>query len=88
MKLGRRHTNTLAQIFEIPTRANIKFAEIEKLVVALGGEIIEGRGSRVAFKIKGRKIFLHRPHPGKEAMKYQVEEIRRFIDETGVKDEE
>ncbi len=86
-KLSRKHRQTLADIFSVPTEANIRFADIEKLVVALGGEIIEGRGSRVSFKLSGRKIFLHRPHPGKEAMKYQVEGVREFIVSVGVNDE-
>jgi hypothetical protein len=29
--------------------------------------------------------FSHRPHPGKEAKKYQIEEIRRWLETQGVK---
>ena len=28
---------------------------------------------------KGRRMFLHRPHPGREAKRYQVEEVRAFL---------
>lgn len=55
------------------------FADIEALVVALGGEIREGAGSRVVFELNGGRQYLHRPHPGKEAKKYQVEAIRGFL---------
>lgn len=87
MKLNRKQTKLIEAIFAVPTRANIKFADIEKLVAALDGDIVEGSGSRISFELAGRKIFLHRPHPGKEAMKYQVEGVREFLEAAGVKNE-
>lgn len=85
--MNRKQRQTLKEIFEIPTRANVRFADIEKLVLALGGKIVEGRGSRVSFELESRKVFLHRPHPGKEAMKYQVEAVRELLSTAGVEDE-
>jgi hypothetical protein len=61
------------------------FADIESLVSALGGELDAGSGSRVAFTIGGERIHLHRPHPGKEARRYQVEELRAFLERLGIK---
>lgn len=86
-EMSRKHRQILEAIFAIPTRANIRFADIERLVTTLGGEITEGRGSRISFGLSGLKIFLHRPHPGKEAMKYQVEAVREFLLKAGVIDE-
>lgn len=86
-ELSRKHRQILAGIFAVPTRANIRFVDIEKLVATFGGKITEGRGSRVSFELSGQKIFLHRPHPGKEAMKYQVEAVREFLLKVGVNDE-
>jgi hypothetical protein len=40
-----KHRKTLEAIFKKPTNGGIVFAEIESLVVALGGEIREGSGS-------------------------------------------
>jgi len=80
-----KHTKTLEAIFRKPTHGGIVFAEIESLVVALGGEIREGAGSRVAFELNGSRRYLHRPHPGKDAKKYQVEELREWFIELGVK---
>lgn len=74
-----KHRRTLEAIFAIPTRAGIVFTEIEALVIAIGGEVREGKGSRVAFELKGSRRYLHRPHPGKEAKKYQVEELREWL---------
>lgn len=74
-----KHLRTLEAIFTRPTRGGIVFADIEALVCALNGEVREGEGSRVVFVLKGKRKYLHRPHPGKEAKKYQVEDIREWF---------
>ena len=74
--MNSRHQKTLEAIFAVPTRANIEFSAVEKLFVALGGVLIEGRGSRVRF---------HRPHPQKEAKPYQIEAAREFLERMGFK---
>ena len=74
-----RQRKILQAIFAKPTRANIKFTDIESLVKALGGEVREGTGSRVVLEISGTKEYAHRPHPGKEAKKYMVEKIREWL---------
>lgn len=75
-------------IFSVPTPASINFADIEKLLVALGAKKIEGSGSRVAFVMAGgEKWEQHRPHPNKEARKYQVESVREFLKRLGYTDE-
>ena len=74
-----KHQKTLAAIFFKPTKANIKFSDIESLVKALGGEVREGAGSRVALEIAGVREYAHRPHPGKEAKRYIVEKIRDWL---------
>jgi len=74
-----RHRRTLEAIFITPTRSGIVFSDIEALVIAMGGEVREGEGSRVAFELKGSRRYLHRPHPGKEAKKYQAEELREWL---------
>ena len=33
----------------------------------------------------GRKMTLHRPHPGKEALRYRVLATREFIERMGIK---
>jgi len=74
-----KHRKTLAAIFDKPTKANIKFSAIESLIKALGGEIREGSGSRVALELFGTREYAHRPHPGKEAKRYLVENIRNWL---------
>ena len=79
-----KHAKTLQSIFTTPTQSSIKFSDIEALVVALGGAVREGEGSRIALQLNGKIKHAHRPHPGKEAKKYQVEEIRAWLQTTGV----
>ena len=74
-----KHRCILEAIFEIPTRGGIVFSAIEALVIAIGGDVREGEGSRIVFELKGSRRYLHRPHPGKEAKKYQVEELREWF---------
>ena len=74
-----KRRKTLRALFAAPTRASIAFADIERLIVALGGEVRTGAGSRVVFELRGKRTYLHRPHPGREAKKYQVEEVREFL---------
>ena len=74
-------------MFTLPTVASLNFADIEKLLIALGAKMTEGSGSRVAFEIKTQKLFVHRPDPGKEARKYQIELFREFLISVGVKNE-
>ena len=74
-----KYRRTLEAIFATPTRAGIVFSDIEALITAIGGDVREGEGSRVVFELKGSRRYLHRPHPGKEAKKYQVEELREWF---------
>lgn len=85
--MNRKHNKIFAAIFCTPTIATIKFTDIEKLLISIGAEVTEGNGSRVAYTYKGLKLFLHRPHPGKEARKYQVEAVREFLEMVGIRDE-
>ncbi len=79
-----RHRKTLVAIFTRPTLASIPFADIESLLKALGGSVAEREGSRVKVDIKGEQWRAHRPHPGKEAKRYQVEEVRELLERLGV----
>ena len=74
-----KYRRTLEAIFATPARAGIVFSDIEALVTAIGGDVREGEGSRVVFELKGSRRYLHRPHPCKEAKKYQVEELREWF---------
>jgi hypothetical protein len=81
--VNTKHRSTLRAIFARPTPATIRFDSLEKLVVALHGEVIEGAGSRVGFALNGLTAFFHRPHPGREAKRYAVREFAEFLVSSG-----
>ena len=79
------HQNTLNVIFSRPTRANILWSAVESLIRALGGEISEREGSRVAMRLNGIVAVFHRPHPQPETKKGAVDAVRQFLLSAGVK---
>lgn len=83
--MRKKHEKTLADIFSTPTKANLVWADIEALLVALGAEVYEGSGSRVRVLLNGVVATFHRPHPEKETDKGAVVRVRRFLEDAGVK---
>ncbi len=71
-------------LFEEPIRGSIHWKDVEGLLLALGAEISEGRGSRVRIALRGVRAVFHRPHPQKETDKGAVRSMRRFLTEAGI----
>lgn len=82
--MNSQHRKTLCAIFSQPVAANLEWRRVEALFLALGAEMAEGSGSRVAFVLNGKRADFHRPHPGKEAKRYQVRAAREFLAAAGV----
>ena len=82
--MNSKHQKTLKAIFAEPARP-VDWAAIEALLVAIGCRTIEGSGSRVKFEKDGVIAAFHRPHPAKEAKKYQVRDARDYLTTLGVK---
>jgi len=83
--VNTKQRKTLKAVFTKPTSPSIVFADIEAMIVGLGGEVHEREGSRVKILLNGEQWRCHRPHPGKEAKRYQVEEARELLERAGVK---
>ena len=83
--MNKRHEKVLDQIFENPVRADVSWSEIESMLVALGADLSEGRGSRVRIVLDGVRAAFHRPHPRKETDKGALQLMRRFLQEAGVR---
>lgn len=83
--MNNRHRKTLAAVFKDPVSGTIEWAAIEGLLLAAGARLVEGRGSRVRFEKDGELATFHRPHPAKEAKRYQVRDVRDFLERIGVK---
>jgi hypothetical protein len=83
--MNSKHRKTLAAIFKEPASGTIDWADIENLLLAVGCAVIEGSGSRVRFSFATEVESFHRPHPAKEAKRYQVRAARDFLLRIGVK---
>jgi len=90
--MNSKQRKTLEAIFSTPIPKSLEWNKIESLFRSIGCETIERGGSRVSFKyrefkdevwIEQRSDF-HRPHPGKEAFPYQVEDARKFLTDIGI----
>lgn len=79
MKLRAKHRRTLNAVFAHPVSGNIRRADIEALVAALGGRIEKGEGSRVHFLLKDAPATFHRPHPSPMAGKGAVAAFRKYL---------
>ena len=81
--LSSKNRRTLAAIFAQPTPADIRWADIETLLLAIGAERSEGRGSRVRFFLDGQILTVHRPHPSPQTKRYAVRDVRDFLKAAG-----
>jgi hypothetical protein len=82
--MNSKQRKTLIAIFADPVPANIRWDDIESLLIAIGCQMIEGSGSRVRFSYRGVIGTFHRPHPEKEAKRYQVRDAREYLAKIGV----
>jgi len=83
--MNGKQRKTLAAVFNEPSSGTIAWADIESLLVSVGCRVIEGSGSRVRFDREGEIAAFHRPHPDKEAKRYQVRDARAYLERLGVK---
>ncbi len=83
--MNAKHRKTLQAIFARPTSPPVVFSDIESSVVDLGGSVTEREGSRVKITLQGEQWHCHRPHPGKEAKRYQVEEARELLERVAIR---
>jgi len=82
--MNAKQHKTLSAIFADPINGNIEWRRIESLLIALECQVVEGSGSRVTFILNDQRADFHRPHPGKEALRYRVKDVRRLLQRAGV----
>jgi len=78
--ISAKHKKTLDLIFSRPTPASVKWEDAVGLLKALGAEISEREGSRVAFYLFGQISVMHRPHPTPELDKGAAAALRRWLE--------
>jgi hypothetical protein len=81
--MNGEHRKTLADVFTDPVSRTIEWLAVERLLVSVGAHVIEGRVSRVRFEKDGEVETFHRPHPAKEAKRFQVRAARAFLERIG-----
>ena len=82
--MNRKQRATLSAVFAKAASATLLWADIESLFIALGCRVVEGDGSRVRFVKNGIIASFQRPHPAKEAKRYQVRDAREYLTKIGV----
>ena len=66
-----------------PTPVDIRWAEIESLLNALGVNLIERAGSRIQLVKGTESIVVHRPHPRPVTSRDTIRDIVKFIERIG-----
>ncbi len=78
--MKRKHQKTLELIYKRPTSGNIPWTDIEALFVALGADVSERVGSRVAIVLFDEVRVFHRPHPSPSTDKGAVASVRKWLE--------
>lgn len=82
--VNNKQKRTLRAIFDDPTKANIRWSDVESLFLALGAELHEGKGSGIRVELNGVRWRFYRPHPQDTAGKGRIEDVRTFLKNAGV----
>jgi hypothetical protein len=82
--VNSKQRKTLKAIFAEPAAGNIEWTAIESLLKSVDCKVVEGSGAAVKFRYGMLIAAFHRPHPEKEAKRYQVRDAREFLMKIGV----
>lgn len=78
-KLNGKQRKVLEAVFEYPPRSDLEWKAIEKLFIALGATVREGRGSRVRVLLNDVVATFHRPHPDRVIDKGAVKSVKEYL---------
>ncbi len=70
------HQKTIKKLHEYS--GNLSYSEVESLLIFLGyKKMNKGKtsGSRIKFMKEDKPIYLHKPHPRKNLLKYQIKDL-------------
>jgi hypothetical protein len=82
--VNARQRRTLRRIFDQPTPADIPWADIVGLFLALEATVTQGRGSRVRVELNGVRAVFHEPHPQRHTLRDAVRSVRDFLESAGI----
>ena len=81
--MNSKQRKILKAILAKPVPSSVIWNDIEKLFIALGCEVTEGRGSRVRVVKEGIFAVFHRPHPKKETNKGAIASVKDYLTKIG-----
>ena len=67
-----------------PRPSNVRWADIESLLVHLGAVVREGKGSAISVTLNGKSAYFHRPRPDDKARKWAINAALRLLEDAGV----
>ena len=78
--MNKKHQRTLERIFKRPVSGNLPWVDIESLFIALGADVKERVGSRIAVVLFGEVRIFHRPYPSPSTDKGAIASIRKWLE--------
>jgi hypothetical protein len=84
--MNHRHRKVLHALFAHPVSANIDFQDVLAVFGALGAEVEDRTGARVAVTLGGHTVLFH--HANHSVPKDEVAQIRKFLIDCGVAPEQ
>lgn len=82
--MKRKHRATLELIFARPASGNVKWREVEALLLELGADVKEAEGSRITVTLFDSVRVFHRPHPSPDTDKGALASVRKWLEDNGV----
>ncbi|WP_031485632.1 ferredoxin reductase domain-containing protein [Maridesulfovibrio frigidus] len=87
IELNTKNRKLLAKLFRQPKPKDIKYQEVERLLLGLGAIKSEKAGSNVAFFYNGHITQLHIPHPDPTFCGGRIKAIKEYLITAGVVNE-
>lgn len=81
--MNSRQRKTMERLFRTPVPKDLAWRQVASLLTALGFELEERSGSRVAVIQSSHVHVVHVPHPAPHMKPYAVRELVKFIKECG-----
>lgn len=71
----------LKKFLSTPVRNDLTFDELKTLLISLGFEVKEGKGSRVKFFHTEKKLMIsmHKPHPRPELCEEFIRDLQQIL---------
>jgi hypothetical protein len=91
MKLSSKHRKTLEKVRQRPRPSGLRWQDMEAMLIALGFERVQGKGSAVMFLKPGADPWgYHRPHGKSSAVmvnKGAINSLDSYLNEKGFYEE-